>query len=352
MCHLTLNWRRSTFPSAFYRDSLPEFAEPTAGGQRRRQRDSFGEPHKRRRRRLESLHGLTFDEEPVPMAGMERFISYKELCTKVERDRELGRRTVGGIHQAMLKQVATISDTKIPPICERYPTLSSILQAYEDAGESQESGRLLMQEIPTNPAGKSAARKTTIGARSSAELYIAFGLREGDDSGEEDAARSSPRNDELVKSAQKTQRLAPIAESNEDEVLQRVIAESLSSSSQKPKAIGQRKPRKAPSMTNKRARAPAPLTKSAAMSSQAQSTSTLAPFDNLTFTSDEDEAPPVAPAASAKRSGVVTHDLSSDDSSMGEMYARARPVMKRALQKKPPPRSMPSNQEIIEIDSD
>ena len=122
-----------TFPSAFYSEALPAFSGPDAARSRgRRQRDSFGEQHRKRRRRLESLHGLVFDEDPVPMAGMARFVSYQELRAKVERDREAGRRTVGSIHQGMLKQVATISDTKIIPISNKYPTANALLMAYDN----------------------------------------------------------------------------------------------------------------------------------------------------------------------------------------------------------------------------
>ena len=70
---------KRTFPTAFFAEALPSFAGPEAGSSRRgaRTRDSFGEQRRKRRRRLESLHGLVFDEEPVPMAGMERFTTCK-----------------------------------------------------------------------------------------------------------------------------------------------------------------------------------------------------------------------------------------------------------------------------------
>lgn len=166
-----------TFPTAFYAEALPAFTGPDVGGHRSRPRDSFGEQRRKRRRRLESLHGLTFDEEPIPMAGMSRFVTYRELRAKVERDREAGRRTVGSIHQAMLKQVATISDVKIIPISGEYPTANSLLKAYDEVPEHSERKKLLeglelSTGISTGPKG--------LGPRSAGELYITYGLDQGE----------------------------------------------------------------------------------------------------------------------------------------------------------------------------
>lgn len=166
-----------TFPSAFYSEALPAFAGPDVAGSRaRRQRDSFGEPRRKRRRRLESLHGLIFDEDPIPMAGMPRFVSYNELKAKVDRDREAGRRTIGSIHQGMLKQVATISDTKILPISSEYPTPCALLQAYSNTTSHSERKRLL-EGLDTSGNTVKVNRKT-LGPRSAEEMYIAYGLDE------------------------------------------------------------------------------------------------------------------------------------------------------------------------------
>ena len=164
-----------TFPSAFYSEALPAFEGPDVSGPRgRRQRDSFGEQRRKRRRRLESLHGLVFDEEPIPMAGMPRFVTYQELKARVQRDREAGRRTVGSIHQGMLKQVATISDTKILPICSVYPTANALLKAYNNV-PSQPDGKHLLEKLDIS-ANSVNVKSRTLGPRSAEEMYIAYGI--------------------------------------------------------------------------------------------------------------------------------------------------------------------------------
>ena len=216
-----------TFPSAFFSEALPGFSGPDAATSRgRRQRDSFGEKRRKRRRRLESLHGLVFDDDPVPMVGMARFVSYQELRAKVERDREAGRRTVGSIHQGMLKQVATISDTKIVPISNEYPTANAILQAYNDVPTQSERKHLLENlDISGNVA--TAGRKT-LGPRSSEELHIAYGLDEN-------------RRDSIESSASASSYRAPNSDEADDTDLQKALAASL-------KTTGTTQPTRKPSV--------------------------------------------------------------------------------------------------------
>jgi ERCC4-type nuclease len=180
-----------TFPFAFYGSTaLPAFGVPTVTASTSSRRDSFGEQHKKRRRRLSSLHGLVFDQDPVPMAGMARFVSYKELKAKVERDREACRRTVGSIHQAMLKQVSSISDTRVLAISAEYPTAHALLAAYDEV-DSPGGGKRLLRDLPVSSRG-TAISQTTLGPKSAAELYIAYGL------GDETAQASSTATTNVV----------------------------------------------------------------------------------------------------------------------------------------------------------
>lgn len=154
----------------------------------------------------------------------------------MERDRESGRRTVGGIHQAMLKQVATISDTKIAAISECYPTLSTLLKAYHEA-ESIDAGRTLLQSISLqrfggdSPRTRSAvAGNKSLGARSAAELYIAYGIS-GDhyDSACEENAPTLTYAQliEAATSINPSQSQPPTAEHADDVALRDAIAASL-----------------------------------------------------------------------------------------------------------------------------
>lgn len=211
-----------TFPSAFYSEALPEFSGPDAGPSRgRRQRDSFGEKRRKRRRRLESLHGLIFDEDPIPMAGMSRFVSYQELRAKVERDREVGRRTVGSIHQGMLKQVATISDTKIVPISNEYPTANALLQAYNNV-PTQSERKQLLEGLDISGNTVSAGRKT-LGPRSAEELYIAYGMNGNRRDSIESQASASSRHE-----------ASTLQDDVEDAHLQTALAASLQSVGMQP----------------------------------------------------------------------------------------------------------------------
>ena len=157
----------------------------------------------------------------------------EELCAKVERDRENGRRTIGGIHQAMLKQVATISDTKIPAICEHHPTLTTLLEAYEETGRD---GRTLLQCVSLQSAGggkMAAAGNRTLGARSAAELYVVYGLPGyDDDSGEQSDPASTPKYTELVRMALNNQKVqAKAATADDDEYNPRQASEVILHSS-------------------------------------------------------------------------------------------------------------------------
>jgi hypothetical protein len=64
-----------------------------------------------------------------PSLHWERVVSsHKELKAKVERDREAGSKTIGSIHAAMLKQVATISGKGVS-LGPRLPTNARVMQA-------------------------------------------------------------------------------------------------------------------------------------------------------------------------------------------------------------------------------
>ena len=108
-----------TFPTAF--EELPTFTNS---------RSAVVSGRPRKRRRPSSLLELVFDTPPVPPFGSSRFTTYAELKAKVERDREVGTRTVGAIYRAMLKQVTSLSQKKCDAIARHYPTWSHLLQAF------------------------------------------------------------------------------------------------------------------------------------------------------------------------------------------------------------------------------
>jgi len=160
-----------SFPAAFYDEALPTFAEPDAVGHGRR--DSHSQQQRHRRRRLKSLMEMSFDVDPVPMPGMERFVTYQELKTKVERDRETGTRTVGSIHAAMLKQVWTFSSKKVQAVSRAYSTANQLFRALEQE-TSIDKKKTLVADLPIqDPEAGGASRK--IGPRSAEEIYVAYG---------------------------------------------------------------------------------------------------------------------------------------------------------------------------------
>ena len=167
-----------TFPAAFSNEALPTFAEADARGVRRQDASAALDPSRRRRRRVQSLIEMTFDIDPVPPFGLKRFLTYAEIKAKVEWDREQGTRTVGNIHRAMLKQVTTCSAKKCNAIANVYPTPSHLLQAYGETSNLAEK-KSLVADIVTSDASKSA-RDLKVGPRSSAEVFVAYGLEEGE----------------------------------------------------------------------------------------------------------------------------------------------------------------------------
>lgn len=134
-----------SFPKSF--EELPSFGSPS-------------DLSRKRRRRPSSLLELTFDSPPIPPFGKPRFITYHELKTKVERDREAGTKTVGAIYMAMLKQVATLSDKKCQAIAKNYPTMSALLNAFEETDKPVQ----LVRDVPCD--------RQKVGPRSSAELCV------------------------------------------------------------------------------------------------------------------------------------------------------------------------------------
>jgi hypothetical protein len=124
------------------------------------------------------LDGNDFDTEPVPPLGESRFVTYKELKAKAERDREAGSKTIGSIH-AML-QVATISGKGV--------SLGPRLPGARDAGLSDEPNddarKAMVTDLPTKEPGQATARAMRDGSRSAAELYVAYGMDCSEDESE------------------------------------------------------------------------------------------------------------------------------------------------------------------------
>jgi ERCC4-type nuclease len=145
-----------SFPSAFgdaLPTSLPSFTSPNAS-------------RRRRKKKKVSLVDLVFDTPPVPPLGGKRFVTYTELKTRVERDREAGTRTVGATHAAMLKQVPTFSLKKVQAILSAYPTPAALYRTY--VGLTEDDGQTLVQDFTTNTGME---RNCRVGPKSAAELY-------------------------------------------------------------------------------------------------------------------------------------------------------------------------------------
>jgi hypothetical protein len=198
-----------SFPHAFGRaqEALPTFAEAGAAGVRRRESFPPQDHHRRRRRRLQSLMEMTFDSEPVPPLGESRFVTYKELKAKVERDREAGKQTIGGIHAAMLKQVATISGKKVQALTRAYQTTGHLLQAFSDEPD-EDARKAMVTDLPTHEPGQATARVLKVGPRSAAELYVAYGMHYDDDESEASVTGRPASYSELFEQTQAKQRLS------------------------------------------------------------------------------------------------------------------------------------------------
>jgi ERCC4-type nuclease len=181
-----------SFPHAFgqAQEALPTFAEAGVAGVDRRESLPHQQNHRRRRKRLQSLMEMTFDTEPVPLLGESRFVTYKELKAKVERDREAGSKTIGAIHAAMLKQVATISGKKVQALTRAYPTTERLLQAFSDEPDDG-ARKAMVTDLPTHEPGQATARAMKVGPRSAAELYVAYGMNCSED--ESDASDTDRR---------------------------------------------------------------------------------------------------------------------------------------------------------------
>jgi hypothetical protein len=196
------------FPSAFRLEALPLFDEISANSNSplRSVVCDASVPHlnqvavssasievhqrRRRRKRLQSLMELTFDHDPVPPFGSCRLCTYKELKTKIERDREIGTRTIGGLHAAMLKQVAGISDTKVLAILDQYPTMCHLLRAYDGISSlSDQERRNFLKDLPLGDP--SLTRDARLGERASAEITVSYGMINSDDDSSREGGKSA-----------------------------------------------------------------------------------------------------------------------------------------------------------------
>jgi ERCC4-type nuclease len=189
-----------SFPAAFYDETLPTFAEPSAAGEHRRDgrtanssttgtaglsTPSVREQQarvvlgQRKRRRHQSLHKMVFDIDPTPPRGMDRFVTYKELKAKVECDRESGLRTARMLHAAMLKQVPKIENKKAATIVGAYPTPTQLFAAYHRESTEQEK-ELMLRDLDTTAAEnytrRPSQRKCTVGLESSRQVYVAYAM--------------------------------------------------------------------------------------------------------------------------------------------------------------------------------
>jgi ERCC4-type nuclease len=184
-----------SFPSAFYDEALPSFAEPTAAGEHRgaasssvrEQQELAAEAGRRKRRRHQSLHKLVFDVDPTPPAGMDRLVTYQELKAKVECDRESGLRTARMVHGAMLKQVPKVENKKAAAIVGAYPTPSRLFEAY-DLQPTDRDRELMLRDLDTAAASASAPaaaddpskpasqRRATVGLEGSRQVYAAYAM--------------------------------------------------------------------------------------------------------------------------------------------------------------------------------
>jgi ERCC4-type nuclease len=177
-----------SFPQAFSHEALPDFVRGTEPYVR-----LATDPHRalelrrRRQRRIQSLLDMRFDTHPEPWTQThttttsQRLLTYAELKARVERDREMDQRSIGGIHAAMLKQVPTLSNQRVAAVCQAYPTPAALLQAYDDyhARHPYDDARLMLARLPVEE--ENGKRACYVGPRASAELYVAYGMRGSND---------------------------------------------------------------------------------------------------------------------------------------------------------------------------
>lgn len=160
-----------SFPSAFSGGvpsslSLPTFS--SSGVNRKRRRLSIKKRDKTDRRSFEEM---VFDRAPLPPFGASRFITYNELKCKIEKDREEGTKTIGGIFCRMLKQIPRISNSTVPPLVHSYPTPDALFRALEGLNVSE--GKSLLADLETGVQ--------RVGELRALEVYYTF-MCGGDDS--------------------------------------------------------------------------------------------------------------------------------------------------------------------------
>jgi ERCC4-type nuclease len=167
-----------TFPAVFTSsEALPNFSQVAMRSDVRssHEREILAQNRRHRRKRMQSLMEMTFDCDPTPPFGTQRFMTYSELKAIVERDREITNRRVGSLHGFMLKQVSTVNARKIVRLQELYPTTCHLLEAYDSVPKCQRCE--LLSEVVVSEG----ARTSKVGPRSSAELHVAYGLAMRDD---------------------------------------------------------------------------------------------------------------------------------------------------------------------------
>ncbi|GAX26758.1 crossover junction endonuclease MUS81 [Fistulifera solaris] len=167
-----------TFPAVFTSsEALPNFSQVAVQSDVRPsdEREILAQNRRHRRKRMQSLMEMTFDCDPTPPFGTQRFMTYSELKAIVERDREITNRRVGSLHGFMLKQVSTVNARKIVRLQELYPTTCHLLEAY-DSVPKYHRWELLSEVVVSE-----GARTSKVGPRSSAELHVAYGLAMRDD---------------------------------------------------------------------------------------------------------------------------------------------------------------------------
>lgn len=179
-----------TFPAVFsLSEALPNFNQVALRADLPSdERDILAHNRRRRRKRMQSLMEMTFDCDPTPPFGTQRFMTYSELKAIVERDREITNRRVGSLHGFMLKQVNTVNAKKIVRLQEIYPTTCHLLEAYDSCPKNQRCD--LLSEVVVSEG----ARTSKIGPRSSAELHVAYGLAMRDDESLTRAKVTQPTN--------------------------------------------------------------------------------------------------------------------------------------------------------------